>query len=101
MPNAALEAMMFGKPVIATNVGGIPEVVLDGKTGYLVEPKNPGALADAVCGLIRDRDMMRRLGLAGKERVEAEFDPNARVRKIVRMYQALLDLPENKKDMGG
>lgn len=89
MPMAALEAMMFAKPVIASDVGGIPEVVLDGVTGALVEPQNPAALAEALCGLLRDREKMRELGLAGKLRVEAEFNPRVRAQSIVKIYESL------------
>lgn len=90
MPMAALEAMMFAKPVIASDVGGIPEVVLDGVTGVLVEPQNPVALAAALGGLLRDREKMAELGLAGKRRVEAEFNPRVRAQNIVKIYESLL-----------
>lgn len=57
-----LEAMAAGLPVVASRVGGIPEVVQDGATGILVPPGDPGALASAVIGLLRDRERARRLG---------------------------------------
>jgi glycosyltransferase involved in cell wall biosynthesis len=90
MPYVALEAMMFAKPVVATDVGGIPEVVLDGKTGILVEAKNPMALADALLYLMGDPWRMKELGIAGKLRVEAEFNPLNRAQKISQVYQSVL-----------
>lgn len=90
MPNAALEAMMFTKPVIASNVGGIPEVVVEGETGLLVAAKDPSALAAAMLDLIEDTEKRRAMGLAGKERVIAEFDPRQRVHKVIDMFHALL-----------
>jgi len=90
MPNAALEAMMFAKPVVASNVGGIPEVVIDRETGYLVASQSPGALADALGDLIRNQQKRKDLGLAGKKKVETEFNPGTRVSKVFKMYQSLL-----------
>jgi glycosyltransferase involved in cell wall biosynthesis len=90
MPNAALEAMMFAKPVIASRVGGIPEVVLDGLTGILVPDQNPSALAEALLDLIFDERKRSLMGNAGKERVVAEFDPHQRVQKVVEMFQSVL-----------
>jgi glycosyltransferase involved in cell wall biosynthesis len=91
MPNAALEAMMFAKPVIASRVGGIPEVVLDGETGMLVPAKNPSALADALLELIRDQQKRTMMGRAGEIRVHAEFDPRERVTKVIQLYKTLLE----------
>lgn len=90
MPNAALEAMVHGKPVLATAVGGIPEVVLDGVTGVLVPPHDPAALSAAVLKLAQDRGLLDSLGSAGEERVKSEFNPLERTRKIVALYRELL-----------
>jgi glycosyltransferase involved in cell wall biosynthesis len=69
----SLEAMAVGKPVVATRVGGIPEVVAHGDTGLLVPPENEEALCAAMQLLLRDRDLQRRLGRAGKLRVLEHF----------------------------
>jgi len=90
MPNAALEAMAAGKPVIAARVGGIPDVVVDGVTGCLVPSRSPAALAGKIIELSRDRDKCRRFGLAGFEKVKSEFGPEERVRRIVSMYDELI-----------
>lgn len=90
MPNAALEAMAAGKPVIASRVGGIPDVVIDGVTGCLVPAKSPAALAERIIDLYRDRDKCRLFGIAGFEKVKSEFGPEERVRRIVSMYDELI-----------
>jgi glycosyltransferase involved in cell wall biosynthesis len=73
MPNAVLEAMAAGKPVVASRVGGIPEIVLDGETGALVPGGDPRALAGAILALLDDPGRAARLGLAGAARARAHF----------------------------
>jgi glycosyltransferase involved in cell wall biosynthesis len=80
-----LEAMACGLPVVATRVGGTPEVVLDGQTGLLVPPGDPAALADAILRMRRDDETARRMGEAGRRRVERDFG----VRRMVANYLAL------------
>ncbi|HEX5444153.1 MAG TPA: glycosyltransferase [Pirellulales bacterium] len=80
-----LEAMARGLPVVATSVGGTPEVVVDGETGRLAPPRAPGELARCIVSMLRDPDACRRMGLAGRIRVEARFD----VRRMVENYQQL------------
>jgi glycosyltransferase involved in cell wall biosynthesis len=63
----ALEAMACGKPVVASAVGGLPEIVRDGETGLLVSPKDPAALAEAIARLLDDSDLRRELGWTGRE----------------------------------
>jgi hypothetical protein len=69
----AVEAMMFGKPVISTRVGGIPEVVEDGVTGIPVPPGDAQALAEAMRRLIGDAELRARMGAAGRQRYLAKF----------------------------
>jgi glycosyltransferase involved in cell wall biosynthesis len=75
MPLVVLEAMQAGVPVIASRVSGIPEVVADGRTGWLVPPEDPERLAAALGAALADPDEARRRGKAGRRRVEAEFRP--------------------------
>jgi glycosyltransferase involved in cell wall biosynthesis len=70
---AAAEASATAIPVVATRVGGIPEIVVDGETGLLVPPKDPAALAAAIRRLAGDRELRHRMGRAGRERVESLF----------------------------
>lgn len=83
------EAMAFGKPLVATRVGGIPEVVDDGLTGFLVARRDPAALAEKFILLVRDPDLRQRLGGAGRERAEAEFDLPRNVDLMIDLYRSL------------
>jgi glycosyltransferase involved in cell wall biosynthesis len=84
-PNALLEAMAAGKPVVAARTGGIPEVVVDGETGLLVPREDVDALRAALLRLAADPALRARMGAAGRERVEREFT----VDRVVKDYEAL------------
>ncbi|HET7909277.1 MAG TPA: glycosyltransferase [Nitrospira sp.] len=87
---AILEAMAAGKPVVASAVGGIPEFVVPGETGLLVEPGNAAALAEAVRSLVRDPAAATRMGMRGRARVAAEFHMSTVVRRHEQVYEACL-----------
>ena len=89
LPNVVLEAMACGLPVIATDVGGTPELVEDGVTGFLVPPGEPAALAAALVRLAGDPDLRTRLGAAGRHRAEAFSWPACRDAHV-RLYTSLL-----------
>jgi len=91
MPNAVLEAMAAAKPVVATRVGGVPELVVDGETGILVPPENPEALARAIADLLQNREQANRMGSAGRIRVQEHFSLTEMVAKTDRLYQKLLN----------
>ena len=86
-----LEAMASQVPVVATRVGGQPEVVEDGVTGLLVPPGDPTALADAVWSLARDAERRQRLGEAGRRRADELFGVSAHVSRIVALYDSLCE----------
>jgi glycosyltransferase involved in cell wall biosynthesis len=75
MPLVVLEAMEAGVPVVASRVSGIPEVVVDGKTGWLVPPEDPAALAAALGEALAQPDEARRRGAAGRRRLDERFRP--------------------------
>jgi glycosyltransferase involved in cell wall biosynthesis len=91
LPNVALEALLMEVPVIATRVGGTPEVVVDGVTGTLVEPHAPAALAGALAAFIADPGRPVTMARAGRGRVEAEFDFKVRTRRLERIYLELME----------
>ena len=87
---AALEAMAAGKPVVASRVGGLVEVVDDGVTGILVEPGDATSLAAALRMLASDRDRAARFGAAGRARVERRFSMRAMAEGTVAVYRRVL-----------
>ena len=90
MPNAVLEAMAAGLPVVATAVGGTTEVVVPGATGLLVPPAEPTALAQALTTLLQDPALCQRFGVAGRQRVEQHFAIEKMVAQTVALYEMLL-----------
>jgi glycosyltransferase involved in cell wall biosynthesis len=89
LPNVALEASAAGVPVVATAVGGTPEVVADGETGYLVPPGDANALADRLLALLRDEAIRARMGRAGRERMRDAFSFEAQAAAYVRLFESL------------
>ncbi len=85
-----LEAMACEKPVAATEVGGIVEVVEDGVTGILVPPEDPGSLAEAIDTLMEDPELRHEMGRRGRERVEERFTWTKVARRTVDMYRELI-----------
>jgi L-malate glycosyltransferase len=82
-----LDAMACGKAIVATTAGGIPEVVLDGETGILVPPRDHTAMAAAIVRLLADEPLRKRLGEAGRRRVEQHFSVETMVRKTLMVYE--------------
>jgi len=88
-----LEAMASGKPVIGTNSGGTPEIVIDDITGYLVEPNNPRMLAEKIAFLVKNRDIAEKFGRAGRRRTEENFSIEKNVRQTEKIYAELIAKP--------
>lgn len=86
-----LEAMAAGRPVVASRVGGIPEVVADGETGLLVPPEEPGALAAAIGRLLADPAKALRMGEAGRRRVQSLFSAERMAREMAALYEELME----------
>ena len=89
MGRVLVEAMAAGKPLIASNVGGIPDLVEDGCNGLLVPPGDSGGLADAIMRLIRNPDEAKKMGLRGKGMCE-RYGVDAMIGKLDMLYSELL-----------
>jgi len=89
MSNAILEAMAMQKPVVATDVGGTGEVVRHGESGMLVPPKDPEALAAAICAVLAQPERAHAMGHLGRRVVESGFSARAMVRQMEELYLTL------------
>ncbi len=86
-PNALLEAMAAGVPVVATRVGGIPEIVEHEQSALLVEPGDREGMAAAIARVLEDRDLARRIVSSSRELIRSRHAPGERVRRLVRIYE--------------
>ncbi len=90
-PVTAIEALAAGKPVVATRVGGIPDVVRDGEDGFLVAPGDVDALADRLAQLATDDKLRKRMGEAARSRVRERYSVERLVDDVDRLYRSLLE----------
>jgi glycosyltransferase involved in cell wall biosynthesis len=91
LPSVLLEAMAMKKPTIATPVQGIPEVVINEKTGFLIPPKNSKALSDALLKIFRDKEMAKKMGEEGRRMVEEGFSAERVAKRLEVVYDRLLE----------
>lgn len=89
LPLTVLEAMAHGRPVVATSVGGTPELVEDGETGLLVPPRDPQRLADALRELLGDPERARQMGEAGRRRVAEHFTAHGMAGRVLAVYDRI------------
>jgi glycosyltransferase involved in cell wall biosynthesis len=89
-----LEAMNYGKPVIGCRAGGVPEVIDHQKTGLLVDPEAPKALAETIVSLLKSPSALREMGLAGREKLVREFHYLTMARGFEAVYKKVLSAPE-------
>jgi glycosyltransferase involved in cell wall biosynthesis len=89
-PYAVLEAFALGKPVVASDIGGLPELVQEGRTGLLVEPGNPQGLAGAIGRLAAHPDQAAEMGRMARDRVKREFDSGTHYKRIMEVYRSLV-----------
>ena len=82
LPTVIMEAMATGLPIVSTTIGGIPEMVVENETGFLVQPGDAAALADAIEQVIDDRLLAQRLGQGGYERAQQLFSIDKNVREL-------------------
>jgi glycosyltransferase involved in cell wall biosynthesis len=92
IPVAMLEAMAMGVPVVATKVGGIPEVIEDNVDGFLVDSQNPKMIADALIRLSKDMSLRKKIGEAGYKKVKRLFSRDVICRQYEQLYIDLLNL---------
>jgi glycosyltransferase involved in cell wall biosynthesis len=89
LPNAVLEYMAAGLPVVATSVGGIPEIIGQSQAGLLVPPETPDALADALIAVLKDPAKAKAMGQAGKKRVHEEFSFDRLLEDLQNLYSEI------------
>lgn len=94
-PNVLLEAMSAGLPVVATAVGGIPEIAISGKNSLLVAAHNPGTFAQALARLLRNESIAQELGASARRHVQTSFSPEKQARSLLETYQQVLS-PSSK-----
>jgi len=91
---AAVEAMACGLPVLASRVGGLPEVVVDGETGFLFDPDDEQGMAEAGVKLLSDAERREEMGLAARDRVMAHFTADKLIPRYEQLYQSLAEHDE-------
>ena len=80
------EAMASGKPLVGTRVGGIPEIIDDGKSGFLVPRRDTQAMAARILDLLRDEDLRRRMGEAGRRIAIQKFNHRTNIAQLINLY---------------
>jgi glycosyltransferase involved in cell wall biosynthesis len=101
IPTVLIEALAMEIPVVATRVSGIPELVIDGRTGLLVDSNDPAALAAAMARLLQDRGLARRLAAEGRQLVVSEFNSRRSAARMLELFGAAINsrqkFAENRK----
>jgi len=87
---AILEAMAMKRPVVATRVGGIPQIVEEGRSGFLVQPGDSVAISEKVVFLLRHPELGKEMGTWGRKFVEAHYDNRLMVERLIRLYHELI-----------
>jgi glycosyltransferase involved in cell wall biosynthesis len=89
-PMTLLEAMSVGLPVVATNVAGIPDIVVHGQTGFIAEPKDIQQLAHYLVQLARAPELRQQMGQTGYQRVLTEFNADLMVQRYGQLFEQLM-----------
>ncbi len=97
MPNVLLEAMAAGRPVVATRVGGVGELVDDGENGFLIEPGDTSGFAEAVCRLLRAPELARRMGRSGRDRAARRHSCAEAAGRLEEIYRDALGKPRRRR----
>ncbi len=96
LPNVLLESMSMGVPVVSSNVGGVPEIVIDGLTGYTVKPGDVAALVDAITKLWADQDNYQQMRKNARSLMTKNFDKDAQFNRFLAHFQALVFFSQDK-----
>lgn len=99
LPRSVIESMAYGVPPIVTDVGGSPELVVDGSSGLVVPPGDAEALARAILELYREPVLRERLGVEARRRLAADFHIDATVEKTLRLYKEVLGAPHEPPEL--
>ena len=91
LPMSILEAASYGLPIVATRVGGIPEIIDDGVNGFLIDPGDKGALTDRLLRLIENPELRSQMGRAAYQKVKEKFDVDTVVKQLDSLYQEFLN----------
>ncbi len=89
LPNVLLEAMSMNVPVVSSKMAGVPEIIKDGKTGYMVEPGKSGQLADAISKLWSDRTVYKKIGRNGRKLMEESFNKEAQFAEFLKYFHRI------------
>jgi glycosyltransferase involved in cell wall biosynthesis len=101
MPKALIEAMAMGLPTVGAAVGGVPEVIVPGVTGFVIPPRAPRALAEALRPLLTSAPLRLRMGEAGRDRVECHFDAKETARRTIEVYREMLQVASSAAVQAG
>ncbi|MFA7169673.1 MAG: glycosyltransferase family 4 protein [Candidatus Paceibacterota bacterium] len=96
LPTVCIEAMAIGRPIVASDVGGIPELVSNGETGILVPPADAQSLAIAIDTLLSNRKLIQEMGQAGRKKAEKEFNIDFYMQETIQEYYKLIRKYENR-----
>jgi glycosyltransferase involved in cell wall biosynthesis len=91
LPNVLLEAMSMGVPVVSSKMAGVPEIVKDGKTGYMVEPGKSSELAEAISKLWSDKEVYKKMCKKGRELMETNFDKDIQFTKFLEYFYQITE----------
>jgi glycosyltransferase involved in cell wall biosynthesis len=91
LPNVLIESMAMRKPIVATDVGGVSELVINNKTGFLIPPRDSTKLCDAIVKLLEDKEKAEKFGAAGRELAEQKFSLTQMVNKYENLYTQIVE----------
>ena len=100
LPNVLIEAQGFGVPVVSTRVGGVPEVVIDGKTGFIVETATREVLGESIIQIFSNENF-NEFGVLSKKVARERFAVSEMAKRTVEMYSRVLPLPDGESLRGG